>query len=159
MTSTVDYAPKYFLVNGQAEYTMTGVVPTIAVGSRVLVRFLNAGLLTRVPLLLGSSMTVLAEDGNLGPYPTLQRDALTLLAGKTMDVMITPETGGTMMSLFDRRGYVSLGTTNGGGTSTGQEIHGLAAPPTTGTVVSGGGGSSGGGGGGGGGCFISTLLE
>ena len=59
MTSTIDYAPKYFLVNGQAEYTMTGVVPTIAVGSRVLVRFLNAGLLTRIPELLGASMTLL----------------------------------------------------------------------------------------------------
>jgi FtsP/CotA-like multicopper oxidase with cupredoxin domain len=158
MTSTVDYAPKYFLVNGQAEYTMTGVVPAIAVGSRVLVRFINAGLLTRVPLLLGSSMIVLSEDGNLSPYPTLKRDALTLLAGKTMDVMITPETGGTVMSLFDRRGYVSLGTANGGGTSTGQVIPGLPAPPTTGTVVQGGSGGGGGGGGGGGSCFIGTLL-
>jgi FtsP/CotA-like multicopper oxidase with cupredoxin domain len=157
MTSTVDYAPKYFLVNGQAEYTMTGVVPTIAVGNRVLVRFLNAGLLTRVPLLLGSSMTVLSEDGNLGPYPTLKRDALTLLAGKTMDVIITPETGGTVMSLFDRRGYVSLGTASGGGTPTNQVIPGLPAPPTTGTTVQ--GQSGGGGGGGGGGCFINTLLN
>ncbi len=158
MTSTVDYAPKYFLVNGQAEYTMTGVVPTITVGNRVLVRFLNAGLLTRVPLLLGSSMTVLSEDGNLGPYPTLKRDALTLLAGKTMDVIITPETGGTVMSLFDRRGYVSLGTAGGGGTPTNQVIPGLPAPPTTGTTVQGQSGG-GGGGGGGGGCFINTLLD
>jgi FtsP/CotA-like multicopper oxidase with cupredoxin domain len=158
MTSTVDYAPKYFLVNGQAEYTMTGVVPTIAVGNRVLVRFLNAGLLTRIPLLLGASMTMLSEDGNLSPYPTLKQDALGLLAGKTLDVIITPETGGTTMSLFDRRGYVSLGTANGGGTQTGQVISGLPAPPTTGTVVQGGGGS-GGGGGGGGGCFINTLLN
>jgi FtsP/CotA-like multicopper oxidase with cupredoxin domain len=157
MTSTVDYAPKYFLVNGQAEYTMTGVVPSIAVGSRVLVRFINAGLLTRIPLLLGSSMTVLSEDGNVSPYPTLKRDALTLLAGKTMDVIITPETAGTTMSLFDRRGYTSLGTANGGGTPTGQVIPGLPAPPTTGTTVQ--GQSSGGGGGGGGGCFIDTLLN
>jgi len=162
MTSTVDYAPKYFLVNGQAEYTMTGVVPTIAVGSRVLVRFLNAGLLTRIPELLGASMTTLSEDGNLSPYPTEKRNAIGLLAGKTLDVIVTPETGGVMMSLFDRRGYVSLGTANGGGTSTGQVIPGLPAPPTTGTLIqggSGGGGSGGGGGGGGGGCFINTLLN
>ena len=158
MTSTVDYAPKYFLVNGQAEYIMTGVVPAITVGDRVLVRLINAGLLTRIPVLLGSSMTMLAEDGNVSPYPTLKRDALTLLAGKTMDVVITPETGGVMMSLFDRRGYVSLGTANGGGTPTGQVIPGLAAPPTTGTTVQ-GQSSGGGGGGGGGGCFIDTLLN
>jgi FtsP/CotA-like multicopper oxidase with cupredoxin domain len=160
MSSTVDYAPKYFLVNGEAQYTMTGVVPSITVGDRVLVRLINAGLLTRVPVLLGASMTLLAEDGNLSPYPTLKRDSATFTAGKTLDVMITPETAGTMMSLFDRRGYVSLGTASGGGTQTGQVIPGLPAPPTTGTPVQDVGGSSGGGsGGGGGGCFISTLLE
>jgi FtsP/CotA-like multicopper oxidase with cupredoxin domain len=158
MTSTIDYAPKYFLVNGQAEYTMTGVVPTIAVGSRVLVRFLNAGLLTRIPELLGASMTLLSEDGNLSPYPTEKRNSIGLLAAKTMDVMVTPETAGVTMSLFDRRGYTSLGTANGGGTQTGQVIPGLAAPPTTGTTVQ-GQSSGGGGGGGGGGCFIDTLLN
>lgn len=157
MTSTIDYAPKYFLVNGEAQYTMTGVVPAITVGDRVLVRLINAGLLTRMPVLLGASMTMLAEDGNLSPYPTLKRDSATFTAGKTLDVMITPETGGTMMSLFDRRGYVSLGTANGGGTPTGQVIPGLPAPPTTATLIPGSGG--GGSGGGGGGCFISTLLE
>jgi FtsP/CotA-like multicopper oxidase with cupredoxin domain len=156
MTSTVDYAPKYFLVNGQAEYIMTGVVPAIAVGDRVLVRLINAGLLTRVPALLGSSMTLLAEDGNVSPYPILKRDVVTFTAGKTLDVIITPETGGTTMSLFDRRGYVSLGTANGGGTPTGQVIFGLPAPPTTGTVVQGG---SEAGGGSGGGCFINTLMN
>jgi hypothetical protein len=159
MTSTVDYAPKYFLWNGQAEITQTGIVQAIAVGESVLVRFLNAGLLTRAPVLLGASMTVLSEDGNLAPYPTLQRDALSLLAGKTMDVMISPEAGGVMMALFDRRGYASVGTDDSDpNTLTGQVIPGLAAPPSTGTTVQGGSGS-GGGGGGGGGCFINTLLN
>jgi FtsP/CotA-like multicopper oxidase with cupredoxin domain len=155
MTSTIDYAPKYFLLNGEAEYTMTGVVPAIVVGNRVLVRFINAGLLTRTPMLLGSSMTVLSEDGNLSPYPTETRDSVGLLAAKTMDVMVTPETVGVMMSLFDRRGYTSLGTASGGGTATGQVIPGLAAPPTTGTTVQAQSSS----GGGGGGCFIDTLLN
>lgn len=161
MTSTIDYAPKYFLYNGQAEITLTGVVPTIAVGDRVLVRLINAGIMTRAPELLNSSMTVLSEDGNVAPYPILERNALALLAGKTMDVIVTPEAGGTVMSLFDRRGYTSLGTSNGGGTATGQVISGLAAPPSTGTTVQGGGGSGGGsgGGGGGGGCFINSLLN
>jgi len=159
MTSTVDYAPKYFLWNGQAEITQTGIVQAITAGENVLVRLLNAGLLTRAPLLLGASMTVLSEDGNLAPYPTLKRDTLSLLAGKTMDVMISPETGGVMMALFDRRGYASVGTDDSDpNTPTGQVISGLAAPPSTGTTVQGGGGS-GGGGGGGGGCFINSLLN
>jgi len=106
--------------------------------------------LTRVPVLLGASMTLLAEDGNLSPYPTLNRDAATFTAGKTLDVMITPETGGTTISLFDRRGYVSLGTAHGGGTQTGQGVRGVPAPPTTGTPVQGVDG---------GGCFINSLLN
>ena len=161
MTSTVDYGPKYFLYNGQAEITLTGVVPAITVGERVLVRLINAGIITRAPMLLNAPMTVLAEDGNVAPYPTLERNALALLAGKTMDLIVAPETGGTVMALFDRRGYESLGTSGGGGTPTGQVISGLAAPPTTGTAVQGssGGGGSGGGGGGGGGCFINSLLN
>jgi FtsP/CotA-like multicopper oxidase with cupredoxin domain len=158
MTSTIDYAPKYFLYNGQAEITLTGVVPAIAVGDRILVRLINAGIMSRAPELLNSSMTVLSEDGNVAPYPTLERNALALLAGKTMDVIIAPETAGVTMSLFDRRGYVSLGTANGGGTQTGQVIPGLAAPPTTGTTVQ-GQSSGGGGGGSGGSCFIDTLLN
>jgi hypothetical protein len=104
-------------------------------------------------------MTVLSEDGNLAPYPTLKRDALSLLAGKTMDVMISPEAGGVMMALFDRRGYASVGTEDSDpNTPTNQVIPGLAAPPSTGTVVQGGSGG-GGGGGGGGGCFINSLLN
>jgi FtsP/CotA-like multicopper oxidase with cupredoxin domain len=158
MTSTIDYAPKYFLYNGQAEITLTGVVPAIAVGDRILVRLINAGIMSRAPELLNSSMTVLSEDGNVAPYPTIERNALALLAGKTTDVIITPRTAGVTMSLFDRRGYVSLGTANGGGTRTGQVIPGLAVPPTTGTTVQ-GQSSGGGGGGGGGGCFIDTLLN
>jgi FtsP/CotA-like multicopper oxidase with cupredoxin domain len=162
MTSTVDYAPKYFLWNGQAEITQTGIVQAITAGDTVLVRLVNAGLLTRSPELLGSSMAVLAEDGNRAPY-FIQRNTLSLLAGKTMDVMVSPQTGGATIALFDRRGYTSVGTDDSEpDTPTGQVIAGLAVPPPTGTVVQGGGGGAGGGsdgGGGGGGCFINSLMD
>ena len=154
VTSTIDYAPKYFLFNGQADLILTGIVPTLALGEKVLVRLLNAGLITRVPALQGSYMTLLAEDGNVSPYPVQKRFALSLAAGKTMDVMVMPTAAGRL-SLFDRRGFVSLGATGTGATPTQPPVPGLPLPPTSGTtiqtpVLTGGGG--------GGGCFISTLL-
>jgi FtsP/CotA-like multicopper oxidase with cupredoxin domain len=165
ITSPMDYAPKYFLINGDANLAGTGVVQTgpIFVGDRILVRLLNAGLKTRVPVLLGSYMTLLAQDGNLAPYPRETYD-LTLTAGKTMDVMITPTVAGSLV-LSDRRGFVTPGATAiggtvdvtvpllAGGTDTGGAV---AADPASGTspasttVPSGGGG--------GGFCFISTVL-
>jgi FtsP/CotA-like multicopper oxidase with cupredoxin domain len=157
MTSTIDYEPKYFLLNGQAQIVLTGVVPTIYVGEKVLVRILNAGLMTRVPLLLGSSMTLLSEDGNLAPFPTEKRHSLTLTAGKTTDVMVTPASAGVTMAAFDRRGFVSEGAAGGTGTPTNQEIEGLAIPPDRAVSVQEPAVQTAGGGGGGGGCFISAL--
>jgi hypothetical protein len=157
LTSTIDYAPKYFLFNGQAEIILTGVVPAILVGQKILLRFINAGLFTRMPILLGSSMILLSEDGNLSPYPTEKRYCVRLPAGKTVDVMVSPTSVGTM-SLFDRRGYVSQGAADGAGTPTQQPIEGLPIPPASGTPVTASSGD-GGGGGGGGGCFISTVAS
>jgi FtsP/CotA-like multicopper oxidase with cupredoxin domain len=163
VSSTIDYSPQYFLFNGQAEIILTGVVPAIAVGDRLLVRLLNAGMMTRSPLLLGSLMTLVSEDGNLRPFPSEKHSALTLTAGKTMDVLVVPSSGGVSMSLFDRRGFVSRGAAAGSGTPTQQPIEGLptALPGATSIPalpVSATAGTGGGGGGGGGFCFISSLT-
>lgn len=169
MTSTIDYAPRYFLINGDADLAGTGVVQTgaIDVGDSILVRLLNAGLITRVPLLLGSYMTLLAEDGNLAPYPR-EAYALTLTAGKTMDVMIvvTPGTGSLVLS--DRRGFVTPGATDIGGTvvvtalvTAGEGATGdaVAADPAAGTSSPSTPSTTAPSGGGGGFCFISTVLD
>jgi len=47
-TSTIDYAPKYFLINGQP-YPGNGIITPQGNAGRTLVRLLNAGLTTRVP--------------------------------------------------------------------------------------------------------------
>jgi FtsP/CotA-like multicopper oxidase with cupredoxin domain len=156
MTSTIDYAPQYFLYNGQAQIILTGIVPAVVSGQKVLVRMLNAGLITRMPELIGAPMTYLADDGNLLPYPNQMGSVLTLLAGKTKDVMVRPSAGSSM-TLIDRRGYVSRGAEEGAGTPTGQPVEGLPVPPGAGTVVAAPAG--GGGGGGGGGCFIDSLIQ
>lgn len=108
MTSTINYSPKYFLVNGepfpQGSTTVNGLVPNDA----VLVRFLNAGLKTHVPTLLGASMELVAEDGNAYSRRRATPSAL-LPAGKTIDAIFTPGLVGTY-PLFDR----ALDLTNAG---------------------------------------------
>jgi FtsP/CotA-like multicopper oxidase with cupredoxin domain len=160
ITSPMDYAPKYFLINGDANLAGTGVVQTgqIIVGEKILVRLLNAGLITRVPLLLGSYMTVLAQDGNLAPF-LAQKYSLTLTAGKTMDVLVTPTIAG-FLGISDRRGYVTPGATAIGGTVGVVPVPGPPVEPPDGeTPPPDERGVPGTGGGGGGWCFISTVLN
>jgi len=99
-TSTIDFLPKYFLINGEP---FSGGLPPIAAGNSgetMILRFLNGGLRDYAPLLQGVYMTVLAEDGHLLPYPKKQY-SLLLPAGKTFDATITPSGGD--IPVYDRR--------------------------------------------------------
>jgi len=101
MTSTVDYNPGFYLVNTN-NYT-NGVIPfAVTAGERVLVRFVNAGSRTRMPMLYGQYMQLVAEDGFLYPYAK-ERYSLVLPPHKTMDALVTAASGGTLM-WYDRRG-------------------------------------------------------
>jgi FtsP/CotA-like multicopper oxidase with cupredoxin domain len=102
VTSTLNYVPKYFLVNGEA-YTPGVTLPlaTGGPGSPTLLRLLNAGIDTRVPLLQGLDMKLVAEDGKLYPYPRTQYSAL-LPALKTIDAVIVPTADGNL-PIYDRR--------------------------------------------------------
>ncbi|MFZ5998022.1 MAG: Ig-like domain-containing protein [Nitrospirota bacterium] len=108
ITSTMYYEPKYFLINGQP---FSGTITPLTggeTGKPTLVRLLNAGLETHVPIINGLSTTVYAEDGNLLRYPK-ELYALSLPAGKTMDVVFSPMNPGTY-AVYDR----ALGLANGG---------------------------------------------
>jgi FtsP/CotA-like multicopper oxidase with cupredoxin domain len=100
--STIDYQPKYFLVNGVAG-DAAGPIATPAPGSNVLIRLLNAGLKDHAPEILGSHLRVIAEDGNLYPYPRVQY-SLLLAAGKTLDALLLSPAEGDY-PIFDRRLY------------------------------------------------------
>jgi FtsP/CotA-like multicopper oxidase with cupredoxin domain len=122
-TSTVDYRPKYFLINGEP-YTATTLPMSAGVmGDRVLLRFLNAGLQTHVPNLLGMYMNVIAEDGNPYNYPKNQY-SLPLPAGQTKDAIVVPSADGTY-PLIDRMANV----TNAGGFSLGGMVRFLDVAP------------------------------
>jgi hypothetical protein len=86
--STIDYNPKYFLVNGVAfDATAPGAAPSRPGPTRHLpVRLANAGLRTHIAAIVGLDLDVRAEDGNL--YPTPRRHSAVLLpAGKTHDAL------------------------------------------------------------------------
>ena len=104
--SQIHVDAKYFLING-VPYSATR--PSIAIGgagTTTLLRFLNGGSRIYDPTLLGTEMTLIAEDGNLLPYPETLA-TLLLPPGKTHDVLVTPSVSGRF-PLFDRR----LGTVN-----------------------------------------------
>ena len=101
VTSTVDYRPSLFLVNG-ASYTSESAATVAAgtAGQGTLLRLLNAGLRTHAPVLDGGSLRIVAEDGNPLPFAKDQA-AVLLAAGKTHDALWTPGSNG-VYSLYDR---------------------------------------------------------
>jgi len=108
VSSTVDYAPDYFLVNGQPYTTESLPLAAGGAGQTTLLRLLNAGLQTRSPVLQGMHMRLVAEDGKPYPYAREQYSVF-LPALKTVDAVVTPASAGTY-PVYDRR----LGVTNPG---------------------------------------------
>ncbi len=122
MTSTIGYAPKYFLINGKAYATGDTPVEIGTNGSRLMLRFLNAGLRTLVPVIQGFFMNVVAEDGFPVRHPHAQY-SLMLPAGKTFDSIFTldcaelpePILSTGEFAVFERRGSVTNSSNPGTG--------------------------------------------
>jgi FtsP/CotA-like multicopper oxidase with cupredoxin domain len=111
-TSTFDYKPAYFLINGAAYPDTMDIV--IGTGTDVLLRFVNAGLKTHVPTLEGGLyMDLIAEDGNLYPFPQTQY-GVELSAAKTIDARLNAGTDGRY-ALYDRALNLTNGLDTGGG--------------------------------------------
>jgi hypothetical protein len=133
-TSTVKYAPRFFLVNGLPNPNLQPIPNAGQMGKRMLVRILNAGLREKTPTVLNQDFAILAEDGNPYryvnngvPYYTshLQYSAL-LPAGKTLDAILIPPAAGKL-PLFDR----SLNLTNAAMSAGGQLVYLVIAPCST----------------------------
>jgi len=102
----LSFKPRFFLINGDetGNSTLTGDAPA-PLNTRVLLRFVNAGLKSYVPTLLGEDLDFVAEDGNL--YPHVRRSYSAFLgAGKTMDAIWVPNTV-DRHALYDRRLYMT----------------------------------------------------
>jgi FtsP/CotA-like multicopper oxidase with cupredoxin domain len=101
-TSTIDYRPRYHLVNGEAH--VPSVTPPIAAGTAgraTLLRLLNLGLESHAPTFLGGHLALVAEDGHAYPNGREQYSVL-LAAGKTRDAVWVPASSGRYV-IYDRR--------------------------------------------------------
>jgi len=101
VTSTIDYAPKYFLVNGIPYSEGDMPFDAAGIGSNVLLRMANAGIETCVPMLNNLRAAVLAEDGFPYEYAADQY-AIVLDALKTKDAIVATDEEG-VYPLYDRR--------------------------------------------------------
>ena len=93
--------PRYFMINGAAYPQTDTALPAVGVGQRVLLRIVNAGLVTHVPQVPDHYMTLIAEDGNPYPYPQ-ERYGFELAPAKTMDAIIEPAAEGAL-AVYDGR--------------------------------------------------------
>jgi len=108
MTSTINYQPIYFLLNGTPHAAGDPSMDGGSVGGNTLIRFLNAGLEEHAVVLQGQYMSLVAEDGN--PYPHVrQQYSVLLAAGKTKDAIFTPNTAGNY-PVYERRLRVGMMT-------------------------------------------------
>jgi FtsP/CotA-like multicopper oxidase with cupredoxin domain len=108
----LDYAPKYWLINGES-HPDTDFVQAPA-GATLLVRYVNASLTEHSMGLLGLDQTVIAKDGHA--RPAFRAVSETLAAGQTMDTLIVmPNTVGARYPLYDTgRRLDNNGAANGG---------------------------------------------
>jgi FtsP/CotA-like multicopper oxidase with cupredoxin domain len=106
--TTPAYAPTYWLINGKG-YPGTAPIAATAAGDKVLIRYLNAGLLHHTMQLLGLHQRVLAKDAELLPVP-FDAIAETIPAGQTMDVIVTVGASGSSYPLYNRQLHVTNGT-------------------------------------------------
>jgi FtsP/CotA-like multicopper oxidase with cupredoxin domain len=141
-----NYKPKYFLINGKA-YPGTGLIevttPVPLSGSKVLLRYVNAGIQHHSMAALGLRQVFVAKGGSL--LPTLNHNvaAETLAPGQTGDAIATIATGtanGTKFAVYD--GTLMLHN-NGSSSAFGGMLTfvnvgvAVAGPDTTGPATSG----------------------
>lgn len=111
-TSTMDFNPDYYLINGQP-YGPSSTPISLGSASNALLRFVNAGYETRVPVLQGQYVQLIAEDGNLLPYPQ-EVYSIELPAGKTKDALLVAAQS-SLIAVYDSRFNMTNGGVSGGG--------------------------------------------
>ncbi len=143
---TVNYDPRYFLINGVSfdrnnPAASAHALPGTATSGNVLLRFVNAGLRMHIPSVVGASMALLAEDGNKLPGVPKVQNSLFLPAGKTYDVTIRPKqtTPGTYdpssYAVFDRQLSLSTNNQRDGGMQAYLQVGGGALPAVATTAA------------------------
>jgi hypothetical protein len=121
----VNYAPRYYLINGVA-FDKTNAANSLfphspapldsPAGKTALVRMVNAGLRMHVPSIVGAQtgssaaagFSLIAEDGNVLPGVRRTQSEVFMAPGKTYDVMVNvpvavaPATAPAALPIYDR---------------------------------------------------------
>jgi len=131
------FAPKYTLINGRAH---PDTAPIAAVGGdRVLLRYVNAGMIYHSMGVLGAGQTVVALDGSLLDYAK-HYTAETIGPGQTADAIITAPSlaGGQQLAVYDASGLLHNNNTGiqGGMFTTIDVTNAPASGDTLGPVLS-----------------------
>lgn len=92
-TGSIHREARYFLINGAAYPDIPDPILSANIGKNILLRFVNAGLDTHVPQMLGAYMTLVARDGIPLAVPE-ERHGFEMPAGQTVDAIFTPEAEG-----------------------------------------------------------------
>ena len=113
VTSTLNYYPRYFFING-VSYT-NGLPPVYAgkAGSRILLRLLNAGIDYHVPTLNNMNFQLVAEDGFPLPFPR-ESYAEIMSPLKTFDTVMVDAVS-NIYAVYDRRLGLFSATNSPGG--------------------------------------------
>ncbi|HWS67887.1 MAG TPA: hypothetical protein VN325_34380 [Steroidobacteraceae bacterium] len=150
----VNYAPTYFLVNGQAfdptqpQNSGFPVSDNAVLGGHLLVRMVNAGLRTHVPTIVGQSVSLIGEDGNFAPGLPKRQSHVLMAAGKTYDAFLfdVPSASGAYTPasypVFDRSLSLTSGNLDHQTVLANSGMMGFIAVQPVGTAVGGTGGTS-----------------
>ncbi|MEW6758072.1 MAG: hypothetical protein AB1347_07615 [Acidobacteriota bacterium] len=136
-TSTMYYKPSYFLINGKP-FPEVPPVPAFAAGDQVLLRLVNAGIETHIPLFQGLYVRQVAEAANKLTYPR-ETYSVVLGAGATADALLlgpSSQLGGCNFPVFDRAMNLTNAAATGGGMLTYLSLTaGGPAPPRVGDTL------------------------
>lgn len=124
--STINYQPRYFLINGEPYHALSTSLASLVLGETTLIRMLNAGLQSHIPT-LQTHVDLVAEDGYKYPYAKTQYSVL-LAAGKTMDALFTPAAEGRY-SIVDAGMNLSNAADTSGGMLAFLEVAAAAGAP------------------------------
>ncbi len=128
-TSTIDYDPSLFLINGVSYTGQAAPIPAGVTGSRTLIRLLNAGLASHVPVVSNASLLLVAEDGNKYADARMQT-AVLLPAGKTHDAIWMPADAGDF-PVYDRALRLQAGKQAAGGMLATLHVELAGGPPAS----------------------------
>jgi FtsP/CotA-like multicopper oxidase with cupredoxin domain len=104
--SLYSYAPKHWLINGKA-HPDTAPVHGVAPGTRLLLRYLNAGFDHTTMRLLGVHERVLARDAQPLADP-IDATTETIPAGGTEDALVVIPPTGTRFPLYNRQLHLGM---------------------------------------------------